>query len=58
MTKPRVILLLEVPTLAAMLIAGEGWPAPLLVGATLLGGALAAGGRRRSTPTSTATSTP
>ncbi len=44
MTKPRVILLLEVPTLAAMLIAGEGWPAPLLVGATLLGGALAAGG--------------
>ncbi|HEX2325362.1 MAG TPA: heme o synthase, partial [Chloroflexota bacterium] len=44
LTKPRVILLLEVPTLAAMLIAGEGWPAPLLVGATLLGGALAAGG--------------
>jgi protoheme IX farnesyltransferase len=44
MTKPRVILLLEVPTLAAMLIAGEGWPTPLLVGATLLGGALAAGG--------------
>ena len=58
MTKPRVILLLEVPTLAAMLIAGEGWPSPLLVGATLLGGALAAGGARRSTPTSTATSTP
>ncbi len=44
LTKPKVILLLEVPTLAAMLIAGPGWPSPLLVGATLLGGALAAGG--------------
>jgi protoheme IX farnesyltransferase len=44
LTKPRVILLLEVPTLAAMLIAGPGWPSPLLVVATLLGGALAAGG--------------
>ena len=44
MTKPKVILLLEVPTLAAMLIAGDGWPSPVLVLATLLGGALAAGG--------------
>ena len=44
LTKPRVILLLEVPTLAAMLVAGADWPAPRLVLATLLGGALAAGG--------------
>jgi protoheme IX farnesyltransferase len=44
MTKPKVILLLEVPTLAAMLIAAPDLPAPLLVVATLLGGALAAGG--------------
>jgi protoheme IX farnesyltransferase len=44
MTKPKVILLLEVPTLAAMLIAGREWPSPILVVATLLGGALAAGG--------------
>jgi heme o synthase len=44
LTKPRVIVLLEVPTLAAMLIAGDAWPAPLLIAATLLGGALAAGG--------------
>ncbi|HEV2122073.1 MAG TPA: heme o synthase [Chloroflexota bacterium] len=44
LTKPNVILLLEVPTLAAMLVASEQWPAPLLVLVTLLGGALAAGG--------------
>ncbi len=44
LTKPRVILLLEVPTLAAMLVASPDWPSPVLVLATLLGGALAAGG--------------
>lgn len=44
LTKPKVILLLEVPTLAAMLVASPNWPSPLLVIATLLGGALAAGG--------------
>lgn len=44
LTKPRVIVLLEVPTLAAMLVAGEQLPSVGLVLITLLGGALAAGG--------------
>ena len=44
LTKPRVIILLEVPTLAAMLVAGEALPSVELVLVTLLGGALAAGG--------------
>ncbi len=44
LTKPRVIVLLEVPTLAAMLVAGEQLPSVGLVFITLLGGALAAGG--------------
>ena len=45
LTKPKVIVLLEVPTLAAMLVAGAPeWPSPWLVGVTLLAGALAAGG--------------
>jgi protoheme IX farnesyltransferase len=44
LTKPKVILLLEVPTLAAMLVAGHDLPSPVLVIATLLGGAFAAGG--------------
>src|SRR5687768_6237027 len=44
LTKPRVIVLLEVPTLAAMLVAGEALPSIELVLVTLLGGALAAGG--------------
>ncbi|MGI8423707.1 MAG: heme o synthase, partial [Chloroflexota bacterium] len=44
LTKPRVIVLLEVPTLAAMLVAGESLPSVELVLVTLLGGALAAGG--------------
>jgi protoheme IX farnesyltransferase len=44
MTKPKVILLLEVPTVAAMLIASPDLPSPVLLAATLLGGALAAGG--------------
>jgi protoheme IX farnesyltransferase len=45
LTKPKVILLLEVPTLAAMLVASApGWPSVGLVTVTLLAGALAAGG--------------
>ena len=44
LTKPRVIVLLEVPTLAAMLVAGPALPSVELVLVTLLGGALAAGG--------------
>ncbi|HET7771208.1 MAG TPA: heme o synthase [Chloroflexota bacterium] len=44
LTKPRVIVLLEVPTLAAMLVAREALPSIELVLVTLLGGALAAGG--------------
>ena len=44
LTKPKVILLLEVPTLAAMLIAAPQLPSVWLVVVTLLGGALAAGG--------------
>ena len=44
LTKPRVIILLEVPTLAAMLVAGEALPSVELVLVTLIGGALAAGG--------------
>ncbi len=43
LTKPRIILLLLAPTLCAMIVAADGWPSPLLVVATLLGGALAAG---------------
>ena len=43
LTKPRIILLLLAPTLCAMIVAADGWPSPLLVTATLLGGALAAG---------------
>ena len=43
LTKPRIILLLLAPTLCAMIVAADGWPSPLLVAATLLGGALAAG---------------
>lgn len=43
-TKPAIIVLLLVTTLGAMLIAGDHWPSPGLVLATLLGGALASGG--------------
>ena len=43
LTKPRIVLLLLAPTLCAMIVAADGWPSPLLVVATLLGGALAAG---------------
>ncbi len=44
LTKPRIIVLLEVTALAAMVMAARGWPGTWLVLATLAGGALAAGG--------------
>jgi len=44
LTKPRVVSLLLVTTLAAMVIAAEGMPPIHLVLLTLLGGALGAGG--------------
>lgn len=44
LTKPKVIVLLEIPTLAAMLIAQPELPAWWLVLITLLAGAMAAGG--------------
>lgn len=44
LTKPRVILLLEVTTLFAMVMAQRGWPPTHLVLATLIGGWLAASG--------------
>ena len=44
LTKPRIILLLEITALAGMLVARGGWPATDLVLAVLVGGALAAGG--------------
>lgn len=43
LTKPRVIELLLVTTLPTMVLAAHGFPPPLLVAATLVGGALAAG---------------
>jgi heme o synthase len=43
LTKPRVIQLLLVTTVPAMVVAARGLPNPLLVLATLVGGALAAG---------------
>ena len=44
LTKPRIIVLLEVCALAAMIAAARGWPSTGLVLATLAGGALSAGG--------------
>ena len=44
LTKPRVILLLEVTALASMVVAQRGWPATDLVLAIMIGGYLAAGG--------------
>ncbi|GAC1338852.1 MAG: hypothetical protein NVSMB29_05260 [Candidatus Dormibacteria bacterium] len=44
LTKPRVIVLLEVTTLFAMVMARHGWPGTGLVVATLGGGWLAASG--------------
>ena len=44
LTKPRIIELLLVTTLPAMVLAAGRWPSTWLVLATLVGGALAAGG--------------
>jgi len=44
LTKPRIIVLLEITALAAMVMAARGLPSPGTVVVTLLGGALAAGG--------------
>jgi protoheme IX farnesyltransferase len=44
LTKPRIIVLLEITTLFAMVAAQRGWPAWRLVIATLAGGWLAASG--------------
>jgi protoheme IX farnesyltransferase len=43
LTKPRIVLLLLITTVPAMLLAARGLPSPLLILATLVGGALAAG---------------
>ena len=43
LTKPRVILLLEITTLFAMIVAAHGWPGTTRVLLTLAGGYLAAG---------------
>lgn len=42
--KPRIIELLLITTVPAMVLAAGGWPGWRLVGATLLGGVLSAGG--------------
>jgi heme o synthase len=44
LTKPRIIELLLITTLPTMIVARRGMPPVWLMGATLLGGALAAGG--------------
>jgi protoheme IX farnesyltransferase len=44
LTKPRIIELLLVTTVPTMFLASNGWPNLYLVLATLIGGALAAGG--------------
>ncbi len=44
LTKPRVIILLLITTVPAMIVAAGGWPATGLVAATVVGGALSAGG--------------
>jgi len=44
LTKPRIIELLLVTTVPTMFLASNGWPDLFLVLATLIGGALAAGG--------------
>ena len=44
LTKPQIIELLLVTTLPAMIVAKRGLPSPWLMAATLVGGALAAGG--------------
>ena len=42
--KPRIIELLLITTVPAMVLAADGWPGWGLVGATMLGGVLSAGG--------------
>ncbi len=44
LTKPRIIELLLVATLPTMVLAANGLPPPLLVVATMIGGAISAGG--------------
>jgi protoheme IX farnesyltransferase len=44
LTKPRIIVLLEITALCAMVMAAHGWPRAGLVLVTMVGGALAAGG--------------
>jgi protoheme IX farnesyltransferase len=44
LTKPRIIVLLEITAFFAMVMAAHGWPGLQLVLATMAGGALAAGG--------------
>jgi protoheme IX farnesyltransferase len=44
LTKPRIIELLLVTTVPSMIVAARGWPSLWLMFATVLGGALAAGG--------------
>jgi protoheme IX farnesyltransferase len=44
LTKPRIIELLLITTVPTMVLAADAWPGWGLVGVTLLGGALAAGG--------------
>jgi heme o synthase len=44
LTKPRIIVLLEVIAVAAMVMAARGWPGTWRIAVTLAGGALAAGG--------------
>ena len=44
LTKPRIVLLLLVTTFPAMVLAGRALPSAALVGITLVGGTLCAGG--------------
>ncbi len=44
LTKPRIIELLLITTIPSMVLAARGWPGTTLVFATLIGGALSAGG--------------
>lgn len=44
LTKPRIIELLLITTIPSMVLAARGWPGTTLVLATLIGGALSAGG--------------